>query len=35
MRIRRCDHFRMKLEGTGDCRVYAITKIMEEGSMLF
>jgi hypothetical protein len=35
MRIRRCDHFRLKLEGTGDCRVYAITKIMEEGSMLF
>ena len=28
---RRCDHFQIKLSGTGDMRVYSIAKIMEDG----
>ena len=32
VRPRRCDHFRLRLEGTGVCRVYSITKTVEEGS---
>ena len=29
---RRCDHFRLKLEGRGVCRLYSISKVIEEGS---
>ena len=29
---RRCDHFRIKLEGTGEFRLYSITKNYEAGS---
>ena len=32
VRPRRCDHFRIKLTGTGDVRVYSFAKIMEVGS---
>ena len=28
----RCDHFRLKLEGHGDVRIYAITRTLETGS---
>lgn len=28
----RCDHFRLKIEGKGDCRIYSITKTIEQGS---
>lgn len=28
---RRCDHFSIKLSGTGDCKVYSITKTYEHG----
>lgn len=31
---RRCGRFRMRIEGVGDCRIYAITTIMEQGSEL-
>ncbi|MBR2408917.1 MAG: hypothetical protein IKB07_08175 [Lachnospiraceae bacterium] len=29
---RRCDHFKYRLEGTGDCKIYSVTKTIEEGS---
>ena len=29
---RRCDHFRLRIEGTGDARIYSITKTVEQGS---
>jgi len=29
---RRCDHFKYRLEGIGDCKVFSITKTVEEGS---
>lgn len=29
---RRCDHFRIRIEGEGDCRIYSITKTIEQGS---
>jgi len=29
---RRCDHFRMRLEGEGDVRMYSMCKILEQGS---
>ena len=29
---RRCDHFRLRMEGTGDARIYSITKTIEQGS---
>lgn len=32
VRPRRCDHFRLKLEGEGDFRIYSITKVHEQGS---
>lgn len=31
VRPRRCDHFEMRLEGSGDVRVFSISKIMERG----
>lgn len=32
IRPRRCDHLRLRIEGVGKARIYAITKTMEEGS---
>ena len=32
VRPRRCDHFRIRIEGEGDCRIYSITKTIEQGS---
>ena len=32
VRPRRCDHFRMRIEGEGDVRVYSFAKILETGS---
>ena len=29
---RRCDHFKYKLEGVGECKIYSVTKTIEEGS---
>lgn len=29
---RRCDHMRMKLSGKGGCKIFSITKIIEQGS---
>jgi len=31
---RRCDHLKLKLEGTGMCKIYSITKTIEQGSEL-
>lgn len=30
----RCDHMRIKLEGTGGCKIYSISKVIEQGSEL-
>ena len=32
IRPRRCDHLRLRIEGTGDARIYSITKTIEQGS---
>lgn len=32
IRLRRCDHFRLRLEGQGDVRLFSITKTVEGGS---
>lgn len=32
VRIKRCDHFRLRLEGVGELRLYSIAKVMTEGS---
>lgn len=32
IRPRRCDHFRLRIEGEGDCKIFSITKTIEEGS---
>ncbi len=32
IRPRRCDHFRLRLEGVGDVRLYSLAKIHERGS---
>lgn len=32
VRPRRCDHMRMRLEGSGDVRIFSITRILELGS---
>ena len=29
---RRCDHLRIKLTGTGDCKIFSIAKITKQGS---
>lgn len=29
---RRCDHFRYKIAGAGDCKIHSITKTIEDGS---
>ncbi len=31
IRPRRCDHFRVRIEGNGDARIFSITKTLEEG----
>jgi hypothetical protein len=33
VRPRRCDHLRLKIEGTGNAKIYSILKIIEEGSV--
>lgn len=32
VRPRRCDHLKLKIEGIGSCRIYSITKTIEQGS---
>ncbi len=32
IRPRRCDHLRLRIEGVGEARIYAITKTIEKGS---
>ena len=32
VRPRRCDHFRIRIEGEGECRIYSITRTIEQGS---
>lgn len=32
VRPRRCDHFRFRIEGTGDVKIYSLAKIHESGS---
>jgi hypothetical protein len=32
VRLRRCDHFRIRIEGEGDSKIYSITKTIEQGS---
>ena len=32
VRLRRCDHFRIRIEGDGEGRIYSITKTIEQGS---
>lgn len=34
IRPKRCDHMQLRLEGTGDCKLYSITKTVTEGSEL-
>lgn len=29
---RRCDHFRLRFDGTGVCRLFSVAKIIEYGS---
>lgn len=35
IRLRRCDHFRLKLQGQGDVRVFSMVKTIEDGSDVF
>ena len=32
IRPRRCDHMRLRIEGTGEAKIYSITKTIEQGS---
>ena len=32
VRLRRCDHFRIRIEGVGEAKIYSITKTIEQGS---
>ena len=32
VRPRRCDHMKLRIEGTGDARIYSITKTIAQGS---
>ena len=32
IRPKRCDHFRLRIEGEGDAKIYSITKTIEQGS---
>lgn len=34
VRVRRCDHLMLKMQGKGDFQLYAVTKTMEQGSDL-
>ena len=34
IRPRRCDHFRLRIEGTGNAKIFSITKTLEQGSEL-
>lgn len=31
---RRCDHFRIKFRGRGKCKIYSVSKVLEQGSEL-
>ena len=31
---RRCDHFKLKIKGVGDCKIFSIAKVTEMGSEL-
>ena len=31
---RRCDHFKIRVEGVGECKIFSISKVMEEGGDL-
>lgn len=31
---RRCDHFRIRLKGNGKCKIFSLTKIMENGGII-
>ena len=31
---KRCDHFKIKIEGKGECKVFSITKILENGGIV-
>ena len=35
VRLRRCGHFRLRLEGRGDVQLYSIVKTLENGSDTF
>lgn len=35
LRVRRCDHLRLRLEGQGDMRLWSLTKTIEQGSDVF
>ena len=32
VRIKRCDHFRLRFDGVGELRLYSIAKVITEGS---
>ena len=32
IRPRRCDHFRLRIQGQGDAKIYSMTKTIEQGS---
>lgn len=32
IRPRRCDHMKLRIEGAGNCKIYSITKTIEQGS---
>lgn len=32
--LRRCDHFRLRMSGRGECRIFSLTKTIEQGGML-
>ena len=32
IRPRRCDHMQLRLAGEGECRIYALTRVLETGS---
>ena len=34
IRPKRCDHFRLRIEGTGDAKIFSISKTIEQGSEL-
>ena len=35
VRPRRCDHFRIRLDGSGEARIYSFAKIFEAGSDVY